>query len=185
MSNIIFIIIISAELLTTIALVVSMLSPQNRIWPPSRPNSWEQYFMIILFNVIAIGTILLGILEWGSYAIPLLIRMVGSIIWLAGHVFAIWAVMTLGLKSTSGNKGSLIQKGPYRVSRNPQYVGFITALIGWGLMANSSLLLFAVLGAIIPLVMVPLVEEPWLRMKYGKDYEEYMLTVPRFLWWKK
>jgi protein-S-isoprenylcysteine O-methyltransferase Ste14 len=184
MNNVIFFIIISAELITTIALVVSMLSPQNRIWPPNRQNSWGQYFMLILFNVTAIGIVVLGIVEWDSYVIPLSMRMVGSIIWMAGNVFAIWAVITLGLVSTSGNEGKLVRKGPYRMSRNPQYVGFITGLVGWGVMANSSLLLIAVLVAVIPLVIVPLAEEPWMQMKYGEEYEDYMLTVPRFLSWR-
>jgi hypothetical protein len=80
MHNPLFVIVIAAEILTLVALVVSILLPENRIWPPKRQNSWGQYAMLALFIVTATGIILLGILDWGSYAIPSWIRIPGLIL---------------------------------------------------------------------------------------------------------
>ena len=75
----------------------------------------------------------------------------------------------------------LVRRGPYGLSRNPQYLGFIIGLIGWALMANSALTLIASIVGIISLVLVPFAEEPWLLARHGAAYEEYKRTVPRFV----
>jgi len=182
MDAIIFFITLAAEALTTIAVVVSIASPSRRIWPPSQPRSWGQYYMLILFNVSALGVILLGILDWGNFIIPLWARIVvGLPLWLAGNILAVWAIAALGIAPTSGNEGTLICRGPYRLSRNPQYVGFMIGLLGWALISNSALTLTVSIAAIVPLLLVPFAEEPWLLALHGSEYEAYKRTVPRFI----
>jgi len=104
---------------------------------------------------------------------------------MTGNILSLWAVITLGAGSTTGSADGLVRAGPYRYSRNPQYVGFIIGLIGWGLLTNSALAIKASLLAVIPLVIVPGVEEPWLQRKYGKAWDEYMIETARFLLRKK
>jgi protein-S-isoprenylcysteine O-methyltransferase Ste14 len=82
---------------------------------------------------------------------------------------------------TSGDEGVLVRRGPYRFSRNPQYVGFIIGLIGWAFVTSSALTLVVSLVGVVPLVLVPFAEEPWLAAKYGSAYEEYRRAVPRFI----
>jgi protein-S-isoprenylcysteine O-methyltransferase Ste14 len=105
-------------------------------------------------------------------------------LWLAGDLLALWAMATLGVTPTAGDEGVLVRRGPYGFSRNPQYVGFIIGLVGWGLMANSALTLIATSVGIIPLVLVPFAEEPWLLAHHGAAYEEYRRAVPRFVGFK-
>jgi protein-S-isoprenylcysteine O-methyltransferase Ste14 len=59
-------------------------------------------------------------------------------------------------------------------------VGFILALAGWGLLTASGPGLIACLAGILPLLLVPFAEEPWLEERYGPAYKEYKRTVPRF-----
>jgi len=51
MDVLIFFITLTAQVLTTIAIVMSIARPQRRIWPPSRQRAWGQYCMLILFGV--------------------------------------------------------------------------------------------------------------------------------------
>ena len=104
---------------------------------------------------------------------------------LAGNALALWAIAALGIAPTSGDESMLVYRGPYRFSRNPQYVGFIAALIGWALLTNSVLALIVSLAGITPLLLVPLAEEPWLRERLGAAYADYQHTVPRFIGMKK
>ncbi len=77
-----------------------------------------------------------------------------------------------------------MQRGPYGFSRNPQCLGFIIRLIGWVLIASSSLTLIASIVRIVPLVLVPFAEEPWLLARHGGAYGEYKRTMPRFVSFK-
>ena len=43
MDVLIFFITLTAQVLTTIAIVMSIARPQRRIWPPSRQRAWGQY----------------------------------------------------------------------------------------------------------------------------------------------
>jgi protein-S-isoprenylcysteine O-methyltransferase Ste14 len=181
-----FFITLTAEALTTLAVVISIACPRQRIWPPSRQRAWGQYCMLILFGVSGAGVILLGILDWGSFTIPVWIRAAaGAPLWLVGNLLALWAVSALGAASTSGAAGVLIRRGPYGFSRNPQYLGFIVGLVGWALMSDAWLALIVSIVGTVPLVLVPFAEEPWLLERYGAAYAEYRRTVPRFVpWWK-
>ncbi len=185
MSFIIFGITLAAEMVTTLLVIVSIVWPQRRIWPPDQPHAVGQYVMLILFIVSGVGVVLLGLADWNRFVIPVWVRItVGAPLWLAGDLLALWAMATLGVASTSGDEGALVRRGPYSFSRNPQYVGFIIGLIGWALMANSALTLIASIVGIVPLVLVPFAEEPWLLAQHGAAYEEYRRTVPRFVWRK-
>ena len=181
MRNFLFFSCISLEFLTVIALLYSYLFQPKRIWPPLQQKSWQQYLMLFLFISISICIILLGLVDWGSEPFSNWLRFPGLVAWVFGNSLSIWAFGALGLNSTIGNEGNLIKQGPYRFSRNPQYVGFMFALTGWGLMTNSIFTLIVSMLAWIPLLIVPVVEEPWLLTKFGTEYKEYMQTVPRYL----
>lgn len=182
MSSIILLITLAAEILTTIAVIVSIAVPQRRLWPPVRPHAWGRYFLLALFSISAGGVILLGILDWDDFIFPAWARMlVGLPLGLVGNALSIWAILALGFTNTTGEKNALICRGPYRFSRNPQYVGFIIALVGWALMTNSTSAFMASMAGILPLVMVPFAEEPWLHQRYGAAYEAYIRSVRRFI----
>ncbi len=178
----IFTLTLAAEMLTTVVVAISIALPQQRIWPPPQKHSWEQPLMLILFFISGGGVILLGILDWDSFNLPVGVRVgAGVPLGIAGNGLALWAVAALGVASTAGEAGALTRHGPYRFSRNPQYVGFMLSLAGWALITNSALTLIVSLAGIVPLVLVPFAEEPWLLEKYGATYAEYRRAVPRFI----
>lgn len=72
--------------------------------------------------------------------------------------------------------------GPYRIVRNPMYVGGFTLLLGWALYRNSiSLLLFSCAFVLLFHLFVIGYEEPTLRNTFGAEYERYLASVPRWI----
>jgi protein-S-isoprenylcysteine O-methyltransferase Ste14 len=175
-----------AEGLTSLALLLGLAIPRLRTWPPRREHAWGGPAMLGLFLVAGAGVVGLGIADWGSLRLAAWARTaVGGPLWLGGNLLALWAIVTLGPASTAGGEKGLIRRGPYRFSRNPQYAGFILALAGWTLLTGSLLAGIASLGGMVPLLLVPFAEEPWLEERYGAAYAEYKREVGRFLTFRK
>jgi protein-S-isoprenylcysteine O-methyltransferase Ste14 len=76
----------------------------------------------------------------------------------------------------------LVVSGPYRISRNPMYLGLLLLLIGWALY----------LGSLSPWLAPPLLvlilnkqqieaEESVLAAKFGQAYEDYRQRVGRWV----
>lgn len=87
-----------------------------------------------------------------------------------------------GMKNAGKDGNSFISDGIYSVCRNPLYlfsfIGFV------GLLCFKGQILLILLGAIIFLLIYRwtiLGEEEFLRQKYGKKYEEFLASSPRFL----
>ena len=75
----------------------------------------------------------------------------------------------------------LIERGVYRWSRNPQYVGYALFLGGVSLIALSIwALLLALLFALFIHCYIVTVEEPHLRAAFGKGYEAYVRRTARY-----
>jgi protein-S-isoprenylcysteine O-methyltransferase Ste14 len=76
----------------------------------------------------------------------------------------------------------LVVEGPYRVVRNPMYWSVVSVLLGEALIFHS--LALAELAAALfagANLFVLFYEEPVLRRKFGREYEEYCRRVPRWL----
>jgi len=77
-----------------------------------------------------------------------------------------------------------VQRGPYRLVRNPMYVGAGLALAGASLVYRSlALLAFTVGFLVVCHVFVLVYEEPTLRRLFGTDYDAYTRRVGR--WWPR
>jgi protein-S-isoprenylcysteine O-methyltransferase Ste14 len=77
----------------------------------------------------------------------------------------------------------LVERGLYRYTRNPMYVGVVGAVAGEALVFHSAgLAVYAVL--LLPgfHLRVVFYEERVLRRAFGAPYEEYCRRVPRWLW---
>ena len=78
----------------------------------------------------------------------------------------------------------LVVRGPYRVVRNPMYLGMVLVLLGELALAPSRGLAGYIAGWFVCIhLLVVLYEEPTLRRKFGSAYEAYMLEVRR--WWPR
>lgn len=100
------------------------------------------------------------------------------------YLWCVWdfAVFGRGTPAPIDPPKKLVVRGLYRCSRNPLYIGLLTALAGWAVMfGGTSLLLYALGVAIFLHLFVVLYEEPHLRRVFGAEYQEYCEKVGRWL----
>ena len=110
----------------------------------------------------------------------------GGAISLAGLAFGGWAFVTFIRAKTTPHPNhpvsALVTRGPYRVSRNPMYVGLSVFTAGLALVANTPWIL-----AVLPLVWLALRrlvigrEEAYLERRFGDEYRAFKARTRRWL----
>jgi protein-S-isoprenylcysteine O-methyltransferase Ste14 len=76
----------------------------------------------------------------------------------------------------------LLVIGPYRYVRNPMELSFILILFGEALLFESSaLIIYILIYFIFFHLRQVLIEEPILRRRFGKPYDQYCQSVPRWI----
>ena len=76
----------------------------------------------------------------------------------------------------------IVVRGLYRRVRNPMYVAALLILVGEAILLESAtLMIFAGLMFSVFHVWVILYEEPVLRRRFGKSYENYCKNVSRWI----
>ncbi|HET7521503.1 MAG TPA: isoprenylcysteine carboxylmethyltransferase family protein [Candidatus Limnocylindria bacterium] len=145
-----------------------------RIWPPVAVGApWVVGWLVTL----GIG----DPVSLGGWRVPLGTGLV--VFFIAWNGWALWlfARHRTGLLPGQATE-TIIEEGPFRVSRNPLYLGLLALYVGLGLLTPSfwALLLFpaavvlVLWGAIVP-------EERYLRERFGTQYEAYTRRVRRWL----
>lgn len=76
----------------------------------------------------------------------------------------------------------IVDRGPFAVSRNPIYVGFVLFQVGLGLWTNKLAVVLLVIPAILAThVLIIAKEEEYLERKFGDAYRGYRARVRRWL----
>ncbi|MFQ5832540.1 MAG: methyltransferase family protein [Candidatus Thorarchaeota archaeon] len=178
----VFTFLLLAELFFLPGLLISIISPKYRVWPPPHKRSWQFWYVWILAIIGMVGVPIIGIIDWGSLHIGGPVIAVAGITLIAtGMALAVWGVRTLSSDQSMGMKGEFITRGPYRYTRNPQYLGDVLLMIGIVLVTDSVMALVTGTLAILWFLLAPLAEEPWLSEQFGEEYEQYCRRVPRFV----
>ena len=145
-----------------------------RLWPP----------VAIGAPLLAGGlvTVLWGDpVDLGGWRIPLGWALVAFFVVWNGWSLWLFARHETGLLPGQATS-AIIEVGPYRLSRNPLYVGLLTLYLGlallgptfWGLVLFPVAVALVFWGAIRP-------EERYLRQRFGAPYDEYAARVRRWL----
>ncbi len=159
----------------------SIAVPEKRIWPPPRRRSWQWVLTWTCYSAVCGLNVALLFLDWNAWRFPSYLRFVAGIPpILLGGLIAVWGLITLGGKNSAGLKCGFVLAGPYRCTRNPQYVGDVMIFVGVSLIANSLLLWIAHALLIFVFVLAPIAEERWLEQQYGQAYRQYRRATPRF-----
>ena len=182
LTHTIFIVDIVALFLLLTGIVWSVVRPDRRIWPPPGPRSW-QYVVAWICCCAAIGlNACLLFLDWNSWIFAGGLRFIlGIPLALIGGLLALWGIVTIGWTNSLGVRDGFIAWGPYRFTRNPQYLGDNVFFLGLSIIANSQLLWITHALLALVFIITPLSEEVWLKEQYGEEYERYRRDTPRFL----
>jgi len=182
MIEVVFGITLVFELLLGTALIVSLLYPEYRVWPPPKKGSWQYWLIHFSTESAILSCFALGFLDWNTFLLKHWLRFAFAPLLIAvGAIIFLWGLRSLTLHTSLGSKGKLIKEGPYQYSRNPQYLGTILFLSGSMLLFNSLYQFVAGFIGIILFLLAAFVEEPWLEDQYKEEYENYRKEVPRFL----
>jgi protein-S-isoprenylcysteine O-methyltransferase Ste14 len=116
---------------------------------------------------------------WFTYLAPVLVLPGAALVLASGGFFV---VRGRGTPALFDPPRHFVASGPYRLVRNPMYVGALLLLAGLALYFGSPTLLVAVpLVFAIAHLLVILYEEPHLRRTFGAPYEDYCHAVHRWL----
>jgi len=150
------------------------VSRRRTIYPPA---------YLLLAAVLMLG---LHVLAPVKQVIASPLRFLGIIPLIAGVAVVLWGAGIFRRVGTAIKPFEpstvLVVDGPYRVSRNPIYLGLVCALVGVGVM----------LGTLTPFVVVPIfaywidrrfirAEESMLAETFGPRYDAYRARVRRWL----
>ncbi len=124
----------------------------------------------------------LGILPLHAY--PWLI-IVGNLLLTLGFAWAIFGHFSLGSAWTSGvdqqGKMTLVTAGVYGLSRNPIYLGVLTAQLGFMLALPSAFSIVCFVVGVMTIVRQTQVEEAHLSQVFKDHYTLYCSRVRRWL----
>jgi len=132
--------------------------------------------------------VLTGWLMRGAAPVPVSTPMptLGAGLMALGMALSVWTVVTMVRAGTDPRPDTpdktLLERGPFRLSRNPIYLGFLSVAVGFALNWGdlwpwlALLVSFAVLDR-----HVVAREERYLRARFGAPYEGYMQRVRRWI----
>jgi protein-S-isoprenylcysteine O-methyltransferase Ste14 len=145
-----------------------------RLWPP-----------VAIGAPLVSGWVASGIagdpVELGAWRVPVGWALV--VLFIAWNGWSLWL---FGRHRTGLLPGqatnAMIEEGPYRLSRNPLYVGLLALYLAlalltstfWGLVFFPAAVLLVLWGAIRP-------EERFLHERFGSAYDDYTRRVRRWL----
>jgi protein-S-isoprenylcysteine O-methyltransferase Ste14 len=182
LKNSIFLIVFISGMLYLIGLILTIIYPKIRIWPPPGRNTWQYMYVNIFGSILVAGIPILGLLDWDSIGNEFPMRFFfGVPMIIIAFLVSLWSIKTLSINQSLGLKGKFITRGPYQYSRNPQYVSYLFLIIGLIITTNSIMALIIGLVAMFWFLIAPFSEEPWLLQQFGSEYQEYKNRVPRFI----
>jgi protein-S-isoprenylcysteine O-methyltransferase Ste14 len=111
---------------------------------------------------------------------------VGVALFALGLALFAWAIATFRSAGTSVEtrkpSTTVVSVGPYRLSRNPIYLGMVLGILGIGIAAGSAwVLLMTVPFLIVIRYGVVSREERYLEAKFGAQYRSYRERVGRWI----
>jgi protein-S-isoprenylcysteine O-methyltransferase Ste14 len=109
--------------------------------------------------------------------------------WALVLVFVLWNGWTMWVMASrrtgilpGGTTTLVLQSGPFRLSRNPLYVGMVALDVGLALLGASFWALVLVPAGVAALIWGAIgPEERYLSAKFGTEYDAYRARVRRWL----
>jgi protein-S-isoprenylcysteine O-methyltransferase Ste14 len=140
---------------------------------------------ILVLVLLILSALLASVVPIASFTIPFH-GVIAALFILAGLGFSGAGFFTFKNRRTPVRPGAepalLVLEGPYRITRNPMYLGLLLFSIGWFFAAQSLWFLLPpiLFFLLINFRLIPF-EEQLLKEHFGAEYETYCQRVRRWL----
>lgn len=134
-----------------------------------------------ILSAIVVGVVLRYLAPVNLVPRHPIVTAVGAALIVLGGAIIVWSTATAsGMRIAEPDR--LLTTGPYRLSRNPMYAGWLAVALGLGLVLRA---LWVILGTTVAFLYLHHVtipnEEQALKARFGKAYAAYHDRVPRYL----
>jgi protein-S-isoprenylcysteine O-methyltransferase Ste14 len=105
---------------------------------------------------------------------------IGFVLIILGSLLIYWAQATSNVTSKDMQTKGIrdFDRGPYKYSRNPSYLGLIITILGLAFVVNSlSILVFLIIACVVVNFVFLREEEVILEERYGQAYLDYKKKV--------
>jgi protein-S-isoprenylcysteine O-methyltransferase Ste14 len=158
-------------------LSVSLYSRESRLWLFNNPKDESKrvlLFIRLYGQLVMMAYIVMMIFTPLHFNNP--IFFIGAVIYTIGYISEMSALHYFRITPL----GQPVVGGPYRVSRNPQWLGLFLVLLGSAIAAQVWLYIGMVIivGFIYHIQILD--EEAACSEKYGDSYHEYKKRIPRY-----
>jgi protein-S-isoprenylcysteine O-methyltransferase Ste14 len=156
----------------------------SRLWIALRSVVFATLFLMLWGSIALFCR---GLDKFIPLRIPVWLMVPGRVLFVAGAALALTTVGFFifegrGTPALFDPPKRFVPHGPFRLVRNPMYVGGVSMLLGLGLRLRSvSMALFALVAFLLIHTFVVFAEEPGLRKRFGQEYEDYCNSVPRWI----
>jgi protein-S-isoprenylcysteine O-methyltransferase Ste14 len=145
-------------------------------------------FVFLVASVLVVVPLVLVWLSGGLLAFSIGgLRFLGFVLIGVGaffmlNMFFYFASVGKGTPAPFDPPKKLVTGGLFCFVRNPGYIGGVFIIVGEGVFLEAAVIFgYAVFMWIMFHLYVVFFEEPSLKEKFGKDYEKYLETVPRWI----
>jgi len=157
---------------------------ENRYW-------WISYFQTFLLQGVLMWLIsapLLAAQFYSSGSFPGILDIAGGVVWLTGFIFEAGGDYQMArFRANPENRGKILDRGFWRLTRHPNYFGDSAVWWGYALICISAGSYIPVLGSVLMTAMiikvsgVALLEKSLKEVKPG--YKEYIEKTSAFIPW--
>lgn len=143
------------------------------------PPIWAMIFLLLSAGVS-------WALRWPGPALPHH-EPIGMAVFFAGWILPVWAFRRFRLAGTeldpiSETNHTFVTDGPFRLTRNPMYLGLTVATLGMAVWVGAWPMLAAPVAVFLTanFVHIPF-EEAKMRRQFGAEFDDYVRRVRRWL----
>jgi protein-S-isoprenylcysteine O-methyltransferase Ste14 len=155
------------------------------MWTLTRALTYATFFVGVLVVLVPSRVLsMTGIASPRAFGLQ---QGFGVVVVLVGAALGISCILSFvfigkGTQAPFDAPRRLVIRGPYRVIRNPMYVGVVAVLAGVAVYYGSAALsIYAIAFWIAVHCRVVFSEEPALTRSFGNEYKEYRSRVGRWL----